>query len=156
MFGNRRNFIKCSGALGILAKIGFFGFSPKVLAVVGQWQESWFASNNLSETFKKMGVVSPSINSNIILNTPDTAENGSYVGVSVISSIENTFAIAILVDKNPSVLAGYFEFGNSVIPEIATKIKMAETSNVYALVKSDNNFFVNKKNVNVTIGGCGS
>ena len=80
MFDNRRNFIKCSGALSVLAKIGFFGFSPSARAVISQWQESWFASNDLSETFKKMGVVSPSSNNNIILNTPDTAENGSYVG----------------------------------------------------------------------------
>ena len=156
LFDNRRNFIKRSGALGVLAKIGFFGISPSARAVVSQWQESWFASNDLSETFKKMGVVSPTSNNNIILNTPDTAENGSYVGVSVKSAIDNTLAIAILVDKNPSVLAGYFEFGNSVIPEIATKIKMAETSNVYALVKSENKFFMNKKNVNVTVGGCGN
>ncbi len=156
MHNLKRNFIQSSGALLLLAKFGFFSHYSIALASVSQWQESWFSSKDLSDTFKKMGVATPSVNKKIVLDTPDTAENGSYVGVRVISPITNTDAIAILVDKNPSVLAGYFEFGDSVNPELATKIKMAETSSVFALVKADNKFFVNNKNVNVVVGGCGS
>jgi sulfur-oxidizing protein SoxY len=152
----KRDFIKLSGAFGFLAQAGFFGISATTYAKAGRWQQSWFSTRDLSDTFKTMGIDEPTINTSIIVNTPDTAENGAFVGVSVKSSLESTNAIAILVDKNPSVLAGYFEFGDIVNPELATKIKMAETSNVIALVKSNDKYFFNKKNVNVTLGGCGS
>ena len=38
---------------------------------------------------------------------------------------------------------------------IATRIKMGQTSNVYAVVKADNKFYTASKEVKVTLGGCG-
>jgi len=38
---------------------------------------------------------------------------------------------------------------------VATRIKMGQTSNVHAVVKADNKFYVATKEVKVTLGGCG-
>ena len=37
----------------------------------------------------------------------------------------------------------------------STRVKMGQTSDVYALVKADGKYYYAKKEVKVTIGGCG-
>jgi len=37
----------------------------------------------------------------------------------------------------------------------STRVKMGQTSNVIALVKSDGKWFMSSKEVKVTLGGCG-
>ena len=43
----------------------------------------------------------------------------------------------------------------STLPELQTRVKMAETSNVYAVVKADGKFYYAVKEIKVTLGGCG-
>jgi sulfur-oxidizing protein SoxY len=38
---------------------------------------------------------------------------------------------------------------------ISTRIKMGQTSNVFALVKADGKFYTASKEIKVTLGGCG-
>jgi len=38
---------------------------------------------------------------------------------------------------------------------VSTRIKMGQTSNIHAVVKADNKFYVATKEVKVTLGGCG-
>ena len=40
-------------------------------------------------------------------------------------------------------------------PAISTRVKMGETSNVYALVKADGKYYLAMKEIKVTLGGCG-
>ncbi len=152
----KRSFLKLGGSFSLLVQGGFFGLSPTAFAKAEEWQEAWFSTKSLKETFRVMGVNAPESTNRISLDAPDTAENGAYVGVGVNSGLPQTEAIAILVDKNPSVLAGFFKFGSSMKPELSTKIKMAETSDVYGLVRAGGNYFINKRSVKVVLGGCGN
>ena len=121
------------------------------------WQQSWFENGKtINETFLALGVGEPSVDKRVVVQAPDTAENGAYVGISVESLIPNITAVAFLVDKNPSVLAGYFQTKKSDRLKFATKIKMAETSNLVALVKAGDQYFMNTRHVKVVLGGCGS
>jgi sulfur-oxidizing protein SoxY len=38
---------------------------------------------------------------------------------------------------------------------VSTRVKLAETSDVYVLVKAQGKYYVTKKEIKVTIGGCG-
>ena len=61
-----------------------------------------------------------------------------------------------LVEKNPTTLAGTFEFTDAVETSVATRVKMAETSHVYAVaLTGDGRALYAKKEVKVTLGGCG-
>ena len=110
----------------------------------------------MKETFAALGVEKPVVDQRVVLQAPDTAENGAYVGIGIESSIPNIDAVAFLVDKNPSVLAGYFEMKKLEKLKLGTKIKMAETSDLVALVKADDQYFMNTRHVKVVLGGCGS
>ena len=85
----------------------------------------------------------------------DIAENGAVVPIGVSSSLPKTESIAILVEKNPNALAGAYELLDGADPEVSMRIKMGQSSDVVALVKADGKFYMTKKEVKVTLGGCG-
>ena len=74
--------------------------------------------------------------------TPDIAENGAVVPVGVTSAIPKTESIAILVEKNPNMLAAVFDIPAGTDPSLSTRVKMGQSSNVYALVKADGKYYV--------------
>ena len=63
--------------------------------------------------------------------------------------------MALLVAKNPNALAGAYEILQGADAEVSMRIKMGETSEVVALVKADGKFYLARKEVKVTAGGCG-
>jgi predicted secreted protein len=54
-----------------------------------------------------------------------------------------------------SALAAQFFIPAGTEPFVTTRIKMGQTSNVYALVKADGKWSMAVKEVKVTLGGCG-
>jgi len=78
------------------------------------------------------------------------------VPFTIASKVPNTAAIAILVEKNPNILAANFDIPQGTEPWVNTRVKMGQTSNVIALVKTaDGKFHYASKEVKVTLGGCG-
>jgi sulfur-oxidizing protein SoxY len=77
------------------------------------------------------------------------------VPFAVESRIPNTQSISLLIEKNPNVLAADFRIPPGTDPWINTRVKMAQTSRVIALVKADGKYYYNAKEVKVTLGGCG-
>ena len=64
-------------------------------------------------------------------------------------------SIAILIEKNPNMLAAVFDIPPGTDATVSTRVKMGQSSNIYALVKADGKYYVAAKDVKVTLGGCG-
>jgi sulfur-oxidizing protein SoxY len=61
------------------------------------------------------------------------------------------------VEKNPASLAASFEVSDSIEANFSTRIKMNQTSDVFAVaVMADGRALFSKKEVKVTIGSCGA
>ena len=154
---NRRVFLIDSTTVLTLLGLGFFPAGGFAIGNKKSWQQSWFENGKtVKETFAALGVGEPIVDQRVVIQAPDTAENGAYVGIGVESSISNIDSVAFLVEKNPGVLAGYFEIKKSEKLKLGTKIKMAETSDFVAVVKAGDKYFMNTKNIKVVLGGCGS
>jgi len=153
MNDDRRDFMKVAGLLGVLAAAGVL--SEEASAQQSTWNKAAFEAKSLGDTVKALGGAAPAQSADIAITAPDIAENGAVVPVGVTSKIPNTEAVYILVEKNPSALAAGFRIPAGTEPSITTRIKMGQTSNVYALVKAGDKFFVATKEVKVTLGGCG-
>ncbi len=91
----------------------------------------------------------------IVLTTPEIAENGNTVPVSV--SAPGAVAIALFATGNPSPDVGVFSFGPLAASQTATtRIRLAGTQDVVAIARMADGSFVQARNeVKVTIGGCG-
>ena len=148
----RRTVVKCAGAIGALSVTGLVKPST---AVAAQWNKAGFESKAMSETLKTLGAGNPVESRDIVITGPDIAENGAVVPVAVTSRIANTQQISIIAEKNPRPLMATFDVSAGSEGYVSTRIKMGETSNVWAVVKADGKFFAAKKEVKVTVGGCG-
>ena len=98
----------------------------------------------------------------ISLDAPEIAENGNTVPVTV--SVESAMegddmvdSVAIFADGNPNPAVATFRFTEMSGEALATtRIRLAKTQNVIAVAKmKDGSVFMDKKQVKVTIGGCG-
>jgi sulfur-oxidizing protein SoxY len=64
--------------------------------------------------------------------------------------------LLILVEKNPSALVASFGVTEAVVANFSTRAKMGQSSDVYAVaITNDGKAFFAKKEVKVTLGGCG-
>jgi len=154
MSENRRDFIKASGAMGLLAAAGLLGAEAAVAQQPAR-NKAAFEAKSVNDAVKALGGASAAESKDIAITGPDIAENGAVVPVSVASKIPNTQAVYIMVEKNPNTLAAGFNIPQGTEPSVTTRIKMGQTSNVYAVVKADNKFYMASKEIKVTLGGCG-
>jgi sulfur-oxidizing protein SoxY len=76
------------------------------------------------------------------------------VPVTVSTTLENVESISIVVDLNPRPLVASFELMFRALPEVSSRIKMAQTSRVVAVVKTESGIYSASKDVKVTLGGC--
>ncbi|MFZ9314808.1 MAG: thiosulfate oxidation carrier protein SoxY, partial [Burkholderiaceae bacterium] len=106
-------------------------------------------------TLKAMGISATAESADVSITSPDIAENGAVVPVGVASKLPKTEMMAVMIEKNPSMMAGLYEFTPAADPDVSMRVKMGQSSDVYALVKADGKFFMAKKEIKVTLGGCG-
>lgn len=154
MMQSRREFVQATGLTGALAAIGLLG-TESALAQQSAWNKAAFEAKSLGDVVKALGGTPPAESKDIVITAPDIAENGAVVPVAVASKIPNTQTVHILVEKNPNALAAGFTIPAGTEANIATRIKMGQTSNVYAVVKAGDKYFVASKEIKVTLGGCG-
>lgn len=149
----RRNVLKgATGAGAVAVAVAAGLITPaRVLAA----PRAAFDAKGMADTFKAMGISSPADSKDITIKAPDIAENGAVVPVEVTSAIPGTSAIAIFAEKNAQPLVADFALMGGAQGFISTRIKMANTSLVRAVVTAGGKTYTAAKEVKVTIGGCG-
>jgi len=154
---NRRQALKATGAVSLLTLVAAAGWlKPGDAAAAEGWNKGAFETHSMDETMKALGGGAPVPSSDIaFFSTPDIAENGAVVPIGITSKVAQTESIAILIEKNPNMLAAVFDIPPGTDASLSTRIKMGQTSNVYALVKANGKYYVTSKEIKVTLGGCG-
>jgi sulfur-oxidizing protein SoxY len=152
----RREVIRAGGSVTLLTLLAAAGWLKPSDALAADWNKAAFESKTMDEAYKSMAGGTPAQSKDItFFATPDIAENGAVVPIGITSNVPKTESIAILVEKNPNMLAAQFDIPAGTEPSLTTRVKMGQTSNVYALVKADGKYYVASKEIKVTLGGCG-
>ena len=152
----RREVLKTGGGVSLLALVAAAGWLKPGSAEAQAWNKAAFDAKTMDETMKALGGGAPAPSKDItFFSTPDIAENGAVVPIGVTSAVPKTESIAILIEKNPNMLAAVFDIPAGTEPSLSTRVKMGQSSNVYALVKADGKYYVASKEIKVTLGGCG-
>ena len=91
----------------------------------------------------------------VTLTAPEIAENGNTVPIEV--SAPGAVSVAVFAMGNPVPAVATFNFGPLAASQSAsTRIRLAGTQEVVAVAKmADGSFVADRKEVKVTIGGCG-
>ena len=151
----RREVLKAGGGVSLMALAVAAGLIRPAEAFAQEWNKPAFETRNFADTVKALGGAGPTESKDIQMTAPEIAENGSVVPVTVESRLPKTQAISIMIEKNPNTLSASFEISEGTDPFITTRVKMAESSKVYALVKADGKYYYTFKEIKVTLGGCG-
>jgi sulfur-oxidizing protein SoxY len=152
MNSGRRRVLQGTSVMGLAMVAGLFRAGR---AWADEWNKTAFEVKSLNDTVKALGGASATESKDITMTSPDIAENGAVVPFTVASKLPKTESIALLVEKNPNILAANFFIPDGTDPWVNTRIKMGQTSNVIALVKADGKYYYTSKEVKVTLGGCG-
>lgn len=155
MNNSRRNALKAGGGVGLFSTLVALGLVKPGDAWAQAWNKGAFETKSFAEAIKSLGGSAPTPSANIVINAPDIAENGAVVPIGASSKIPNTQMIAYLIEKNPSTVTAVFDLPAGTLPEVQTRVKMGQTSQVMVLVKADNKFYTAQKEIKVTVGGCG-
>lgn len=98
----------------------------------------------------------------ISLTTPEIAENGNTVPIefaveSPMTDDNYVKQVLVLADGNPNPGVATFNFSSmSGEAQAKTRVRLAKTQNIIVVAKmSDGSVFMDKKQIKVTIGGCG-
>ena len=143
--------ILVKGGLALLALTAL----PRSL-LAAAWPQKVFGAAGASDALKALLGTDVTIPTDKIeLKVPEIAENGAVVPVTVNTSLEDVESISIVVKNNPRPMAATFETPPGTKPKIACRIKMGETSDVMAVVKTTDGIYSTASEVKVTIGGCG-
>ena len=152
----RRTLLKGAGATGAIAAAIAAGVLKPSQALAAEYNRTAFEAKDVAGALKGVGAGSTTESKDIVIRAPDIAENGAVVPVDVVSNIPTTISRAVLLDKNPSPRTSAFDFANGALPEMALRVKMGQTSLVEAIAKTaDGKYYIAKKEVKVTVGGCG-
>jgi sulfur-oxidizing protein SoxY len=151
----RRSFLKSSAAasaVGVAVSAGLI--TPR--SVFAAWPKAAFEATDVDSALKgAVGGSAAADSGDIKVKAPDIAENGAVVPITVTSGIAGTESISVLVPKNNTPLAASFNLGSQTESFVSTRIKMSKTSDVVVVVKAGGKLYSAKKEVKVTIGGCG-
>ena len=156
MNSGRRKVLKGTGGAAVMGLAMAAGlFKPGSAWAQASWNKAAFETKTLNDAVKAMGGGTAVESKDITITSPDIAENGAVVPFTMASKLPKTESMALLVEKNPNIVAASFAIPDGTEAWVNTRVKMGQTSNVIALVKADGKFYYTAKEVKVTLGGCG-
>lgn len=152
---NRRSFLTRSLCLLAALTTGITGLLQPLLALAERNSKAFAAETEkdaLAELFPGQEVVTSDA---IHIEAHDVIENGAVVPLSITTKLPAAESITILVEKNPNPIIARFNLGPGCSGFIATRIKVAQPSDIIAIVQSQGRLYSARKFVEVIVGGCG-
>jgi sulfur-oxidizing protein SoxY len=152
----RRTLLKGSLGVGLASIAAAAGLLKPTAVFAAAWPEKAFSAKSVSDVMDALlGNSKMTQSKKVEILAPSIAENGAEVGISISTELPKVDSISLLVEKNPSPLAVSFSSKSGALSKVRTRLKLAKTTDVHAVVRSDGKLYTAKYQVKVTLGGCG-
>jgi sulfur-oxidizing protein SoxY len=148
----RRSFLQVVLGSTLAMIAGLFGSRNAAAA----WSADAFDARSIADALKNAfgtDIVTPS--DAITIKAPNLAENGAMVPVEVTTTLPELESISFLVEGNQNPLAATFFVSPSANRVLATRVKMGRSSAVLVVARAGGRLYSARKEIKVTIGGCG-
>ena len=154
MHTRREMLSRSAQVAGMLAGLGLLPGAAHAQAA--GYNSAAFDAKTMAEAMRALGADGPAESKDVSITGTDIAENGAVVPVGASTTLPGVKRVLILVEKNPAVLSAMFDVSDSVEPNFTTRVKMGQSSNVYAVAMlADGKVLFAVKEIKVTLGGCG-
>ena len=140
-----------------LATATVLGSGALFTAPAHAFNKNAFEAKTVQEAVKALGGSGSLAESKeVTISGPDIAENGAVVPIGAGTSLAGIKQLALMVEKNPNTLVAVFNVSENIEPNFLTRAKMGQSSDVYAIaIANDGKAYYAKKEIKVTLGGCG-
>ena len=152
----RRLILKGAGAVALIGLGNLpFALAPAFAAANDKYPDEAFKAKSEADAIKALYGKPAEASDKVKLDAPEIAENGAVVPISVSTGLADVTSIAFLVTENPNALCAFYRIPAGTTTSVASRLKMAKTSNVIAIVEAGGKLYSATKEVKVTVGGCG-
>lgn len=134
---------------------------PLCLAIQKVQAAAWFVqafeARHTAEVMTALQAQAVPVSQNIHIEAPQKAENGSVVQVEIATAqpAGSVSTLRLLADANPTPLIASFELGKQVLPKVVTRIKLAQSGDLIALIQqTGGQFQQQRRSVIVLEDGC--
>ena len=150
----RRTFLKKLSASSLyILTIGAFQNRP--LKGWAKWNQEAFQAKEFQKSVKAIYGSTPIESTDQIkIEAPDVAENGASVPITVSTSIKDIENISIFIENNPLPLIASYNLRQYAIPNFSVRVKIAKSSPIHVVVKSQGKLLSSSKKIHVSVGGC--
>jgi sulfur-oxidizing protein SoxY len=151
MHPTRRSLLKT--ATGWL--LGGSALLKSLYTLAAEWPKTAFESRKNDDVLQSLfGTAQVTPSPAIKITAPYYAENGATVRFAVSTTLTDVSTMAVLVEKNDRPLIASLNL-NGALPFLSLRLKLAQTSDVYAIVKSGGKLFSARQTIKVTVGEAG-
>ncbi|MBV2187144.1 MAG: thiosulfate oxidation carrier protein SoxY [Rhizobium sp.] len=148
----RRQFLQTTVASAIVAAAGPFRTGDANAA----WQEDAFDARSVADALKGAFGTDKHVPSDAItIKAPNLAENGAMVPIEVVTTLAGLESISLLVEGNQNPLTATFRLSSDANRVLATRVKLGRSSAVLVIARAGGTLYSARKEIKVTIGGCG-
>lgn len=154
----RRTFLKqalSGSALAVAAGAGLLRPARALARTWPTWPATAFHHKHLPAVLHDLFGTKRVVAGGVNLHVPLEAENGAVVPVVLSSPVPGVRTLALVVDKNPYLLATVVHLQADARPFFNVRIKMGKSSRVRAYAATADLVHTVSRKVKVTIGGCG-
>jgi len=119
------------------------------------WNQNAFHSRHYQKALESLyGSKVLEKTNNIKILAPDVAENGASVPITVSTSIKGIETLSIFIENNPLPLIASYNLRQYAIPNFSVRVKIAKSSPIHVVVRSQGKLLSFSKKIHVSVGGC--
>ena len=141
-----------------VSSVSVFAFGsllPFPFRGLANWNQDAFHSRHYQKALESLygsNVIEKT--NNIKIQAPDVAENGASVPITVSTSIKGIETLSIFIENNPLPLIASYNLRQYAIPNFSVRVKIAKSSPIHVVVKSQGKLISSSKKIHVSVGGC--
>jgi sulfur-oxidizing protein SoxY len=152
----RRALLQAGLAAGPLAIAAQAGLLWPVATLAESWPTDAFFAPSVEEAFTALFGDDPVVESDHVrLEAKDVVEDGAIVSIGVRTDLEGALTVTLFSVNNPTPAVGRFVLSEAVDRVLDTRVKMAKTGDLVAVVSADGKHYSARRSVRVAAGGCG-
>jgi sulfur-oxidizing protein SoxY len=153
---NRRFFLQAGMSAGPIAIAAKAGLLWPVSVLADDWPADAFFATSLDDALAALlGSESVEESEQVQLEAKAIAEDGSSVPVVVRTDLPGPFTITLFSVENPTPAVGRFELTARLDSQLSTRVKMAKSGDLLAVVTKGGKHYSSRRHVQVAAGGCG-
>ncbi|RKT43580.1 thiosulfate oxidation carrier protein SoxY [Thiocapsa rosea] len=152
----RRCLLSAGLATGSLAIAAQAGLLWPVTVLASDWPADGFYATRLEDAMAILfggEPVEPS--DHVQLQANAIAENGASVPIAIRTDLAGPLLLTLFSVSNPTPAVGRFELAPQLGGQLDTRVKMANSGDLIAVVTADGKHFSARRHIQVAAGGCG-